>query len=195
VSLGPALLSETLVTVAMDAAAVANVCDHVEHNESADLAEVRMAGYRLRAAALRLAEQAGADPVELYRTRLRQIERRNVLYEDGVSYDGATAVPASPSWRQLQLAQVEHDRVYHPDVLGLSKLEQLRHYALHVAKLAGAVAATIAGEVPEPDLLARRVPDMFIFGIKLSTVVGERLPTDLVLQARSGSLGASANLA
>jgi hypothetical protein len=179
----------------MDAAAVANVCDHVEHNESADLAEVRMSGYRLRAAALRLAAEAGVDPVELYRLRLQQIERRNVLHEDGVSYDGAGVVSTSPSWRQLQLAQVEHDRVYHPDVLGLSKLEQLRHYALHVAKLAGALAATIAGEVPDSDLLGRRVPDMLIFGIKLSTVVGERLPTDPVLQARPGALRVSADIA
>lgn len=193
-SLSSAFLNETLLTVAIDAAVVANVCDHVEHNEFADLAEVRMAGYRLRAAALSLAEQAGADPVELYTARLEQIERRNVLHEEGVSYDGARAVPTSPSWRQLQLAQVEHDRVYHPDVLGLSKLEQLRHYALHVAKLAGALASAITGEVPESDLLGRRVPDMLIFGIKLSTVVGERLPTEPVSQTRSGALGASAHV-
>ena len=194
-SLDSVILNESLAAVAMDAAAVANFCDHVEHNELADLAEVRMAGYRLRAAALRLAEQAGADPIALYTARLRQIELRNVLHADGISYDGARAVSASPSWRRLQLAQIEHDRVYHPDVLGLSKLEQLRHYALHVAKLAGALASTIVGEVSESDLLDRRVPDMLIFGIKLSTVVGERLPDEPVLQARAGALRARADVA
>jgi hypothetical protein len=102
-----------------------------------------------------------------------------VLFEDG-GYDGASAVPPRPTWRQVQLAQVEHDRFYHADVLGLCKLDQLRHYALHVAKLAGAVASTLRGDTPLDDLLSRRVPDMIIFGVKLATVIGERLPDEPV---------------
>ena len=41
------------------------------------------------------------------------------------------------TWRQVQVAQLLHDRRFHPDVFGLSSLEQLRHYTLHVTKLAG----------------------------------------------------------
>jgi hypothetical protein len=76
----------------------------------------------------------------------------------------------------LQLAQVEHDRRYHPDIIGLSKADQLRHNALHLAKLTGAVAAVAAGEGDRADFSARRLPDLLLFGLKLSTVSGESLP-------------------
>jgi hypothetical protein len=35
---------------------------------------------------------------------------------------------------------VEHDRHFHPDVIGLRTLDQLRHYVLHLAKLVGVFA-------------------------------------------------------
>ena len=74
--------------------------------------------------------------------------------------------------------EVEHDRRYHPDVLGLSKSDQLRHYALHLAKLAGAMAQVAAGRGDDADFRARRLPDLLLFGLKLSTVAGERLGSD-----------------
>jgi hypothetical protein len=61
-------------------------------------------------------------------------------------------------------------------VLGLSRYEQLRHYALHLAKLAGAAAAAAAIEGDaERDFLARRLPDLLLFGLKLATLVNEQL--------------------
>ena len=116
------------------AGAVGNVCDHVEHNEAADPMEVRVAGRRLRTVAVRLATNAGRSITDLYGERLRVIETRNVLHQDG-GFDGAAGVSETSSWRELQLLQIEHDRFYHPDVIGLTKADQLRHYALHLAKL------------------------------------------------------------
>jgi hypothetical protein len=152
---------------------------------------VRAAARRLRAMSVRLALESGSDPVALYMTRLGEVEKRNVLSGEE-SFDGPRSVPPAPTWRDLQRSQMDHDRYYHPDVLGLSKLDQLRHYALHVSKLSGAVASTLAGDVSCDDLVARRVPDMLIFGIKLSTVVGERLPSEPVTRAILTNQGAAA---
>jgi hypothetical protein len=172
-------LPDALLVLAVNAATVANACDHVEHNEDVSMQSVRTAAREIRGIGVRLAIEASRDPTELYRQRLDQIEKRNVLFGEG-SYDGRASVPSQPTWYQLQRVQIEHDRCYHPDVIGMPKLEQLRHYALHVAKLSGAVAEVIAGEISCQDLVARRVPDMLIFGIKLSTVTGERLSSESI---------------
>jgi hypothetical protein len=177
-------LIEAALELASIAGCVANVCDHVEHNESADPIEVRVAGQRLRAVAGRLAEQAGESLTSLYRDRLGAIEARNVLHHDG-SPDGPSLVFDGASARELQLVQMEHDRYYHPDVMGLTKADQLRHYALHLAKLAAAAADTARGLVAADDFVVRRVPDMLLFGLKLATVTGEKLPAER-LDAHSG---------
>ncbi len=74
--------------------------------------------------------------------------------------------------------QWEHDRHYHPDVLGLSRYEQIRHYAFHLAKLSGAAAEAASGD--ESDFLARRLPDLLLFGLKLATLTNEPLPDEQV---------------
>ncbi len=141
--------------------------------------DVRRAGADLRDLAVRLAHETSNDLVSLYGRRLRLIESKNVL-ASRTSFDGNAAAQGAKTWRDLQLVQAEHDRVFHPDVVGLQKLDQLRHYALHVAKLAGSVADVDIGEVALADFIARRLPDIVLFGIKLSTVTGEALPPDLV---------------
>lgn len=172
------LAQEDVVAAALELSSIAgvvgNVCDHVEHNEAADPMEVRIAGQRLRSIAVRLASNSGRSITDLYGERLSAIEARNVLHCAG-SFDGAAAVKGAESWRDIQLLQVKHDRFYHPDVIGLTKADQLRHYALHLAKLAGAAADTARGFTPSDDFVGRRVPDMLLFGVKLATVTGEKL--------------------
>lgn len=169
---------EGLIAAALELSSIAgvvgNVCDHTEHNEAADPMDVRIAGQRLRAVAVRLANGSGRSITSLYGERLRMIEARNVLHREG-GFDGAALVNETASWRELQLLQIEHDRFYHPDVIGLTKADQLRHYALHLAKLAAAAADTARGFTPPEDFLSRRVPDMLLFGVKLATVTGEKL--------------------
>jgi hypothetical protein len=173
-------LIDALLAVAPASAAVANYCDHVEHNERVEIDWVRDAARTLRETALRLCELAGVDPVELYASRIAAIEERNVHHSEG-SHDGAAAARPVVEWRALQLVQDEHDQAYHFDVVGLTKQEQLRHYALHVAKLAGACADAAQGDLDQNDFLRRRVADMLLFGIKLATVTSQKLPAEPIL--------------
>lgn len=159
--------------LAPSAASVANYCDHVEHNELAERAWVLEPAGTLRGAAVALAEAAGLSIVELYAERLGEIEARNVAARPG-GFDGHRAALDADTWRALQLVQLEHDRFYHPDVLGLAKLGQLCHCALHLAKIVGAFAEPR----PQDELLHRRLPDVLLFAIKLHTVMAVRLPED-----------------
>jgi hypothetical protein len=161
--------------IARGAAAVANFCDHVEHNEPADRAWVQDTGHTLRATACAIASHEHLDLRAAYAARLRVIEQRTPLWVDGV-LDGGALIENAETWLELQLAQAEHDRRYHPDVSGLAKFDQLRHYSLHVTKLAGALAEVAEGLADNEDFRNRRLPDMVLFGIKLATVTGQRLP-------------------
>ena len=67
------------LTVAPFAAAVANYCDHVEHNEPADPAWVTVAGEKLAHAAFEYATAARRNLVQLYAARLGSIEARSPL--------------------------------------------------------------------------------------------------------------------
>jgi hypothetical protein len=161
------------LAAAPQVAAVANYCDHVEHNEPADTAWVVGAGEQLGLLALEFAEASGRDLLELYAARLATIEAGNVLAEPG-SFDGSKAALAAGTWRELQFVQSAHDRAYHPDVVGLSRSDQLRHYAFHLAKIVGAFAEAR----DEDELINRRLPDTLLFAIKLRTVMGSRLRDD-----------------
>lgn len=158
---------------APQAAVVANYCDHVEHNEVAETEWVVAAGQELAHIAFEFAHAAGLDLIHLYAERLGAIEARNVVARPG-GYDGHGGALAAETWRELQLVQIEHDRYYHADVIGLNKVEQLRHYALHLTKIVGAFAE--AGDAAE--LINRRLPDTLLFAIKLQTVMGRRVPDE-----------------
>jgi hypothetical protein len=173
-------LLRALLDLAPASASVANYCDHAEHNESVDIEDVRKAGRVLRGTALGLCDLADVDPVGLYAARLAVIEARNVHHSEE-SYDGAAAARGLNEWRALQLVQDAHDLAYHYDVVGLTKSEQLRHYALHLAKLVGACADAASGQIAHEDFLARRVADMMLFGMKLATVSSEKLPAEQVV--------------
>jgi len=167
-------LSEAALSLAVVAGEVANFCDHAEHNEPLDITVVRQSGETLRLLAVELARDADSDVFELYTERLAVIESRNVLRAED-SFDGAALAREAETWRDIQLVQAAHDKTYHSDVVGLTKSDQLRHYSLHLAKLAGATASVAKAQLDHADWLKRRVPDMLLFGIKLATVSGETL--------------------
>jgi len=183
ISVGSSILVDAALAIAVMSGDVANHCDHVEHNEAADLDAIRRAGRDLRTTAVALSLEAAQDPVALYVRRLAAIEQRNVLWHDG-AFDGAALARSASTWRALQIVQAAHDKAYHSDVVGLAKADQLRHYALHVAKLAGSTAVVARGDGDLADWLHRRVPDMLLFGIKLATVSGEKLPEEDVPRRR-----------
>lgn len=175
------VVNDCAARLATASASIAGYCDRAEHLEPTDPTAIRTAGATLRDLALEIAAQRTIDIVQAYRTRLEAVEQRHPLYPAG-GYAAVEVIPDhGATWRQLQRAQWEHDRNYHPDVLGLSRYEQLRHYAFHLAKIAGAAsaAATTEGDA-ERDFLARRLPDLLLFGLKLATLVNEQLPEQSV---------------
>jgi hypothetical protein len=175
---------DDLVVAAKAAGQVANYCDHADHNESVDSAWVLGAGECLRALAMQIAEREGVDIFQLYAARLAEIEARNVQ-GPFASFDGSLAASAATTWRALQMTQSEHDRLYHPDVVGLHKSDQLQHYSLHLAKLVAALASEPSSGEQHADFVSRRLPDILLFGIKLATVMGQKLPETEVATARA----------
>lgn len=174
------------------AASLASYCEHVEHNEPHAVEDAARAGDSLRAIALAFARNAQVSLLELYRARIEMVEAASphcATAIDGiVEMPGADALRHATTWRQVQIGQLLHDRRFHPDVFGLSKLEQLRHYTLHVTKLAGLLV-----DAEEPDswrqFAQHRLPDLAVFGVKLATVCNRTLPDDAV----DSALGASEN--
>lgn len=173
------ITADDLAVTAIAAAQVANYCDHSDHNEPVDRAWVLGAGATLRRVAERIAAKQQVNLVSAYANRLAAVEARST--HEG--FDGPSAALHARSWRELQMVQEEHDRVYHPDVFGLRKSDQLNHYALHLSKLAGALAQELNGDGDHEDFKSRRLPDLLLFGIKLATVMGQRLPDDPVAPA------------
>jgi hypothetical protein len=159
-------------------ARVATYCDHAEHLEATDRSEIIAAGSDLRNLSAELAAEGGIDLAGAYRRRLEMVEQRHPLYPAG-GYAAIDQIPDhGATWHLLQTVQWEHDRRYHPDVLGLSRYEQLRHYAFHLAKLAGAATQAVDGS--STDFYGRRLADILLFGLKLATLMSERLDDESV---------------
>lgn len=158
---------------------LAQFCDRAEHNEGTERASVSAAGEALRECGVALLRARAVDPVAAYAERLASMETRHPLGGAGV-FDAHEQIPLAKTWRDLQRFQVRHDAVYHPDVCGLAKIEQLRHYTLHLAKLAWLLQEHALGHKqlisPERD----RFVDILVFGVKMATVCGTLLPDELV---------------
>ena len=167
------------------AAACASFCEHAEHNEPASISHVIVAGQTMRRVAARLAAQSQLSLRQLYEDRIRGVEAGSLLAGGGdgstALLTGAVALSTARHWDEVQAAQVVHDRHFHPDVFGLSKTDQLRHYTFHVTKLSGLLADAFEyGNWDE--FRERRLADVAVFGVKLATVCNERLPaTDVDL--------------
>jgi hypothetical protein len=173
-------MGRVLKRTAGSGAAVARYCDHAEHNEDVAREWILDAAQQCRDDALLLASAMSVDIVEVYIVRLTGLERDHPLALPG-GFRADLATTDEPTWRDLQRLQAEHDRAFHPDVFGLSRCDQLRHYALHVAKLTGALADACDDDQARQRFRTLRLADLFLFGLKLSTVMGESLPTTPVL--------------
>lgn len=180
---------EASVKLALAAGSVANYCDSVEHNEPADTAWVTEAGATLRSVATELAAAIDEELVALYAARLESIEQRGVAASLPGAFSGSAAAREARTWFDLQLVQVQHDRHFHPDVAGLSKYDQLRHYAFHLAKLAAAATGGLEDEQLRADVVERRLADTLLFGLTLATVMGQRLEQVPLPNAASEDMG------
>lgn len=158
----------------------ASFCEHIEHNEPTTTVPVVAAGRVMRRIAAELATQSGLSLRQAYEARIRQVEATSLLAcaDDASTAKlvGADALSNAKCWDEVQLAQVAHDRHFHPDVFGLSKVDQLRHYTFHVTKLAGLLTSAIDQGSWEA-FRDERLADIAVFGVKLATVCNERLPS------------------
>ncbi len=155
-------------------------CDHVEHNETNDVNDINIAGKQLRCVAVELALQNGVCLPKIYANRIRKMEEGNImrhapLYGGAPSFLGAETIALAQTWRDLQIGQLLHDKQFHPDVFGMSKHQQLRHYNFHIAKLPYYFLKAIE-ENEMAIFCQRRLADIAAFGVKLATLRGEELP-------------------
>lgn len=159
---------------------LARHCDRAEHNEQTSRDLLVNVGETLREMAVALVGSRSAV-IGAYADRIDQVEMRHPLGGAEV-FEGGQAIRDAKTWLDLQRAQIRHDLIYHADVVGLAKYDQLRHYTLHLAKLAWLMQeAGYADEDAHEEFLSSRVPDLFLFGIKLATVAGARLPEQTLL--------------
>jgi hypothetical protein len=159
---------------------LARHCDRSEHNEQTSRELLLSLGETLREMAVALAGSREAV-VYRYAERIDEVELRHPLGGARL-FEGGRAIRSAKTWLDLQRAQVRHDLVYHVDVAGLAKCEQLRHYTLHLAKLAWLMQeACNSSSKTREEFMRTRVPDLFLFGIKLTTVAGAKLPEEAVL--------------
>ena len=173
-------LARAVLDLVRAAAACASFCEHTEHNEPASISHVIAAGQTMCRVAAQLAEQSQLSLRQIYEDRIRDVEAGSLLAystDDSTSlFVGADALSAAQHWGEVQAAQVVHDRHFHPDVVGMSKMDQLRHYTFHVTKLAGLLAEAFEYEKWD-EFRDRRLADVAVFGVKLATVCNERLPS------------------
>ena len=174
-----AVKEHALRVLIKEAANLAAFCEHVEHNETTRIDVIAHASTQLRHTAQLLAHASQLSLKGLYASRLRAVEQASLLVAvplvDVTNLAGADAANEATTWRHLQTAQLLHDRQFHPDVFGLSKLEQIRHYTFHITKLAGLLADAI--DLNDWYTFEQtRLADLAIFGVKTATVCNFRLP-------------------
>lgn len=168
------------------AGVVATYCDRTEHNEESDVSDLSLAARRLRNLASLLAETMNIDLVTAYADRLSQRETASPF--EPLDSPPADEIRVARSWRDIQLAQLRHDRHYHADVFGMSRRDQLVHYSLHLTKLTAAIARLLDNDLTTTlEFAERRLPDLALFGVKLSTVIAEPLVDDPVPRRAEGA--------
>lgn len=177
---GRALLEASQRALTRAAADLAGFCEHVEHNESNSVDEAAHAGDRLREIATQLSACSGLSLAAVYAERIRYVEERSLmrhasLFDDALELPGVAALEDAKSWDEIQIGQIIHDRQFHPDVFGLPKIEQVRHYTFHVTKLAGLLVDAI-DKNDWSSFRQERLADIAIFGVKIATVCNVQLP-------------------
>jgi hypothetical protein len=187
VAMHPNLKLEYAYALVRVAGSIAVHCDRSEHNEDVSKETLRTQGSLLRDLAAGIAADNDLDLVELYASRLEGLETRHPIGGAGL-FDGGGAARAIKSWSDAQQVQYKHDIYYHPDVTGMPKFSQIRHYAFHLSKLAMlTLEAALEDSNPKgsqlrDEFMTNRLVDILIFGIKLATVTGERLSSGPFLQ-------------
>ena len=179
-----ALLDRSQRSLIRAAADLAGFCEHVEHNEPNSIDDAVHAGERLRKIAAELSARSRISLAATYAARIRAVEEKSLLRHLSVrggamDLRGADALDSATTWEELQIGQIIHDQQFHPDVFGLPKVDQIRHYTLHVTKLAGLFLESIEND-GWTAFRSERLADIAIFGVKIATVCNIELLADAV---------------
>lgn len=75
--------------------------------------------------------------------------------------------------QKIQFRQLEHDKLFHPDILCLSSQKRAAHMAFHFAKYAGKFVE--AKQSQDRELLKATLIDSFIITIAISNIFNRRL--------------------
>jgi hypothetical protein len=163
-----------LRATAVAAGDVSLYCDRAEHAEPAPHEAVANAAALLRGGAVNFADAMRVDLFALYANRIRTVELRNPAHAIN-EFDGGEEARRASTWRRLQEIQVLHDREYHADIVGMPRIDQVRHCALHLAKLCGWYSRAVDDVHVRDELIEQRLPDTLIFSLKLDTLARVRL--------------------
>ena len=179
-AIGHSVLEASQRALTRAAADLAGFCEHIEHNESNSIGIAARAGDQLREIAANLSARSGISLTSAYAARIRAVEEKSLLrhvslFESAVTLPGAEVLASAQTWDEVQIGQLIHDRQFHPDVFGLSKLEQIRHYTFHVTKLAGMFVDALDNNA-WPIFQKERLADIAVFGVKIATVCNIELP-------------------
>ncbi len=153
---------------------LARFCDYVEHNEGTNRTELLDVGSLLRRSAVSIIRANSLSLRERYADRLEELESRNVLRWDGAG-NWPEIIRNAKTWRDIQVAQARHDATYHPDVIGLPRSEQVRHYTLHLSKLVWKMLPGCEDDSAWREFAESRLIDLIVFGVKLATVANVSL--------------------
>ncbi|HVV67101.1 MAG TPA: hypothetical protein VHB72_03460 [Candidatus Saccharimonadales bacterium] len=165
----------------MDAAriggAIANFCDHSEHAEETDRPAVVEGARELIELAFEIADFEREDLLLLYTGRLAVIESESE-FQTGELTDSPPLVAAgeAETLRDLQEIQIGHSLRFSPDIMGLSRANQLRHHSLRVSMLVGALAEQARHGKRREEFITQEIPDVLATGLLISTTMHERLP-------------------
>lgn len=140
-------------------------------------------GEQLRNIAVRLFRLRGTSLVASYAKRIADIEAMSILRHRRIDIERiqtpAELLATAETWSDIQIAQMLHDRQFHPDVFGMSKINQLTHYTLHVMKIPSSVLQAASGEGTDGEL-EKRIVDIAVFGVKFATLKNVRLSDEPV---------------
>jgi hypothetical protein len=89
---------------------------------------------------------------------------------------------------RMQWEQLQHDQVYHPEILALSVADRMKHMTLHFTKYTGQIAANLVER--NEDRMNRVLVDSFIIVLASAN----SLQLDLGRRLREGGVPPDANL-
>lgn len=106
-----------------------------------------------------------------------------------------TPQPEKKDLTSLQYFQYKHDATFHPDVLQMDERQQVRHCMQHLSMIVGEMGRYCdrmdhgklaeAAELLEA-LREKRVPDLLVYALKLSTLLGDSLQEIYLQRIKDG---------